>query len=81
MNSSSSVLADTASCAQLVNPALGDQLAVGDHSDVGRETFDDLQDVRRQEDGAAARQERVHQVFDLARSHGVDSFERLIEKE
>ena len=44
--------------AQLVDPALRDQPASGDHADMRREPFDDFEDVRRQEDRPAAGDER-----------------------
>src|SRR5262245_8552116 len=45
--------------------ALRDDPAVGDHADVGRQPLDDLEDVRREEHGTAARHEGVQQILDL----------------
>ena len=65
---------------QLVDPSLRDEAASCNDADVGRETLDDLQDVRRQKDSPSASDERLQQVLDLARRDGIDAFERLIEK-
>src|SRR5262245_59489612 len=51
--------------AQLVDGALRDQPSLGNDADVRRQALDDFEDVRRQEDRAAARDERLQQVLDL----------------
>ena len=52
-----------------------------DDADMGGQPLDDFEDVRGQEDGAAARDERQQQVLHLARRHGVDAFEGFVEEE
>ena len=81
MKSSSSVPCPCAPGAHLLDASLRDDAAVGDDADVRRQPLDDLENVRRQEDRAAARDERVQQILDLARRDRVDPLERLVEKE
>src|SRR5215204_4729596 len=50
--------------ADLVDAPLRDEAPVGDHPDVRRQTLDDLEDVRGEEDRPAARHEGMQQVFD-----------------
>ena len=61
--------------------SLGDETSSGDDAEVCREALDDLQDVRGQEDCASARNERLQQILDLSRRHGIDPFERLVEEQ
>ena len=80
MNSSSSVWPGPA-LAQLGDRRLRHQPPLGDHADVRRQPLDDLEDVRGQEDRAAARDERQQQLLDLPRRDRVDAFERLVEEQ
>ena len=52
-----------------------------DDADVVAQPLDDLEDVRGEEDRAAAFHERGEQVLDLPRRDGVDALERLVEEQ
>src|SRR5688572_13722418 len=51
--------------AKVIDPPLGNELALRDDADVGGEPLDDFENVRSQEDRAAARDERLQQILDL----------------
>src|SRR5262249_18544131 len=67
--------------AHLLDRSLRDDAAVGDDADVRREPLDDLENVRREEHRAAAADERMQQLLDLARRDRVDALERLVDEE
>src|SRR3954447_18802432 len=74
-------LADRGARPHLRERPLRNEPSSRDHPDVGREALDDLEDVRREEDGSATTNERVEQVLDLARRDRIDPFERFIEEQ
>ena len=51
--------------ADLLDPPLRDDAAVGDDADVRRQALDDLENVRGQKDRSAARHKRQQQILDL----------------
>ena len=67
--------------AQLRNRTLRDQPPLRDDADVIAQPLDDLEDVRGQEDRAAAGDEGLQQILDLARRERVDALEGLVEEE
>src|ERR1700721_105715 len=67
--------------AQLFKGAVGDEMTAVDDGDVGTETLDDLEDVRGEEDGSAARDHSLQHRFQSAGGDGVNAFEGLVEEE
>jgi hypothetical protein len=67
--------------AELLEGAVGDEVAAVDDGDVGAEALDDLEDVRGEEDGGAASDHALEHGLERARGDGVDAFEGLVEEE
>ena len=64
-----------------VERTLGDEPAAVNDGDVGAEALDDLEDVRGEKDGGAARDHALQHGFEGAGGDGVDAFEGLVEEE
>src|ERR1035441_8535365 len=63
------------------NRTLGDQPAAVNDADVGAQALDDLQHMRGEEDGGAARDHALQHLLQRAGGDGVDAFEGLVEEE
>jgi len=58
-----------------------DEASLRNHADVCRQPLDDFENVRREKDRPATRDEGVQQILDLPRGDCIDPFEGLVEKQ
>jgi hypothetical protein len=67
--------------AELVEGAVGDDVAFVDDGDVRAEALDDFKHVRGEEDGGAAGDHALQHVLEGVGGDGIDAFEGLVEEE